>query len=172
MRSFQATAKTERQHSGCRHRCWAARDRAAAASSYAPSRRNNVRGRKRIALDSVARSGVQFGSVTKPAARMLMPDGAILVTGAAGLIGNAVRVLLEADGRAVTPLDLNASTEEGRPLTVASVNDIHRLHAVAAAAPLHGIIHCAAHSGPMVARDNPFDIVQVNVLGAANVLEV
>jgi nucleoside-diphosphate-sugar epimerase len=101
-----------------------------------------------------------------------MPDGTILVTGAAGLIGNAVRVMLEADGRAVTPIDLNASTEEGRPLTVASVNDIHRLHAVAAATPLNGIIHCAAHSGPMVARDNPFDIVSVNVLGTANVLEV
>ena len=101
-----------------------------------------------------------------------MPDSTILVTGAAGLIGNAVRVMLEADGRAVTPIDLNASTEEGRPLTVASVNDIHRLHAVAAATPLNGIIHCAAHSGPMVARDNPFDIVSVNVLGTANVLEV
>ncbi|MGH6929825.1 MAG: NAD-dependent epimerase/dehydratase family protein, partial [Dongiaceae bacterium] len=69
-----------------------------------------------------------------------MQDGTVLVTGAAGLIGNAVRVMLEADGRAVTPIDLNASTEEGRPLTVASVNDIHRLHAVAAAAPPDGII--------------------------------
>lgn len=101
-----------------------------------------------------------------------MQDGTILVTGAAGLIGNAVRVMLESDGRAVTPIDLSAPTEEGRPLTVASVSDIHRLHAVAAAAPLDGIIHCAAYSGPMVARDNPFDIVNVNVLGTANVLEV
>jgi nucleoside-diphosphate-sugar epimerase len=101
-----------------------------------------------------------------------MQDGTILVTGAAGLIGNAVRVMLEADGRAVTPIDLSASTEEGRPITVASVSDMHRLHAVAAAAPLNGIIHCAAHSGPMVARDNPFDIVNVNVLGTANILEV
>lgn len=101
-----------------------------------------------------------------------MQDGTVLVTGAAGLIGNAVRVMLEADGRAVTPIDLTASTEEGWPLTVASVSDIHRLHAVAAAAPLNGIIHCAAYSGPMVARDNPFDIVNVNVLGTANILEV
>ena len=29
-----------------------------------------------------------------------MQDGTILVTGAAGLIGNAVRVMLEAEGRA------------------------------------------------------------------------
>jgi len=101
-----------------------------------------------------------------------MRDGTILVTGAAGLVGNAVRVMLEAAGRRVLAIDHMAATEEGRPLTVADVSDTHRLHALAGATPLGGIIHCAAYSGPMVARDNPYDIVRVNVLGTASLLEL
>jgi len=101
-----------------------------------------------------------------------MRDGTVLVTGAAGLVGNAVRVMLETQGRAVLAVDHMAATEEGRTLTIADVTDTHRLHALAGTTPLGGIIHCAAYSGPMVARDNPFDIVRVNVLGTANLLEL
>jgi UDP-glucuronate 4-epimerase len=95
-----------------------------------------------------------------------------MVTGAAGLIGNAVRAKLEASGRSVVPIDLVSRTEEGRPLLVCDIRDVHRLHSIAARHMLTGIIHCGAYSGPMVARDNPYAMVQVNVVGTANILEL
>ena len=101
-----------------------------------------------------------------------MAAAAVMVTGAAGLIGNAVRTKLESSGRIVVPIDLIGSTEEGKPIIVCDVGDIHRLHAVARDHSLAGIIHCGAHSGPMVARDNPYSMVQVNIVGTANILEL
>lgn len=101
-----------------------------------------------------------------------MSDGAILVTGANGLIGNAVRSLLEASGRSVVPLDRVSRTDEGREIIDCDVTDVHRLHAVAGRQRIAGIIHCGAFSGPMVARDNPIAMVQVNIGGTANVLEI
>lgn len=96
----------------------------------------------------------------------------ILVTGAAGLVGNAVRRRLEAQGRKVAAIDLTDRTREGLPLIACDLTDIHRLHAIAAEHPIEGIVHCGAHSGPMVARDNPYSMVQVNIVGTANVLEL
>lgn len=96
----------------------------------------------------------------------------VLVTGGAGLIGNAVRRRLEAQGRKVVAIDLVERTRDGLPLVACDLNDIHRLHAIAAEYPLDAIVHCGAHSGPMVARDNPFSMVQVNVVGTANMLEL
>jgi UDP-glucuronate 4-epimerase len=99
-------------------------------------------------------------------------EGAILVTGAAGLIGNAVRARLEASGRSVVPIDLLGRTEEGKSIIVCDIGDIHRLHGIAREHKLAGIIHCGAYSGPMVARDNPYSMVQVNIVGTANMLEL
>lgn len=96
----------------------------------------------------------------------------ILVTGAAGLLGNAVRTKLETEGRQVLPIDRVAATEEGREIIRCDVTDVHRLHAVTTGRTLGGIIHCGAYSGPMVERDNPNAIVQVNIVGTANMLEV
>ena len=59
-------------------------------------------------------------------------DRAILVTGAAGLIGNVVRHQLEAEGAEVIPIDRVGRTEEGSEIVVCDVNDIHGLHALAA----------------------------------------
>lgn len=102
----------------------------------------------------------------------MMGTPAILVTGAAGLVGNAVRQRLERDGRTVVPIDRMEQTREGLPLIACDLNDIHRLHAIANAHQIDGIIHCGAHSGPMVARDNPYSMVQVNIVGTANMLEI
>lgn len=96
----------------------------------------------------------------------------IVVTGANGLIGNAVRIALEAQGRIVLPLDRAYATEEGRPITFCDVTDIHRLHAVVHGKTLDGIVHCGAYSGPMVERDNPSALVRVNIDGTANMLEL
>lgn len=101
-----------------------------------------------------------------------MTGGAILVTGAAGLIGNAVRVLLEDAGRKVIPIDRIFVTEEGREVVECDITDADRLHAIVQGHGLGGVVHCGAFSGPMVARDNPLAMVEVNIVGTANVLEL
>lgn len=95
----------------------------------------------------------------------------ILVTGAAGLIGNRVRQLLEARGDGVIAVDRVPGTDTSGPVFPCDLGDVHRMHELAREG-LRGVVHCGAHSGPMVARDNPFSMVAVNIVGTANVLEV
>lgn len=95
-----------------------------------------------------------------------------LVTGAGGLVGRAVAARLRARGDRVIAIDRAASGDgEGRIIDC-DLRDAHRLHRLASAQRLDSIVHCGAHSGPMVARDNPYDLVAVNVVGTVNVLEV
>lgn len=96
----------------------------------------------------------------------------VLVTGSRGLIGGAVQTLLEERGTRVIPIDLSPRAEEGRRTVECDITDIHRLHAIVAGQHVGGIIHCGAYSGPMVARDNPYAVVRVNVVGTANILEI
>jgi len=96
----------------------------------------------------------------------------ILVTGAAGFVGSAVRKLFEQRGDRVIALDQNAETEPGVSNIVCDLTDIHRLHATLHNHQIDGIVHCGALSGPMLARDNPHALVRVNVNGTANLLEV
>jgi nucleoside-diphosphate-sugar epimerase len=101
-----------------------------------------------------------------------MRDGCVLVTGAAGLVGNAVRVMLENAGRRVIAIDRTGAKIEGRDVTECDVTDIHGLHNIARHNELTGIVHCGAFSGPMVAADSPAQMVQVNIVGTANILEL
>jgi nucleoside-diphosphate-sugar epimerase len=96
----------------------------------------------------------------------------VLVTGAAGLIGNAVRQQLEKRGDWVLAVDRVCQTEEGKKLIICDVADLHTLHGLATEHSIDAIIHCGALSGPMVARENPFAMVSVNIVGTANLLEV
>jgi UDP-glucuronate 4-epimerase len=94
-----------------------------------------------------------------------MPE-TILLTGAAGLIGRAVhRMLRERDDRVIA-IDRNG----GDGIIVCDLTEVHRLHELGSTAT--AIIHCGAISGPMVARENPHLIVQSNVVGTANILEL
>lgn len=96
----------------------------------------------------------------------------VMVTGAAGFLGGAVCGLLESRGTPVLALDRETRSEEGHPIVACDVTDIHRLHALAAENPVLGVIHCGAFSGPMVARETPYAMVQVNIVGTANMLEL
>ncbi|WP_285295757.1 NAD-dependent epimerase/dehydratase family protein [Aureimonas altamirensis] len=100
-----------------------------------------------------------------------MSEGTILVTGASGLIGQRLLSRLLNDGRAAVGIDLSRKPGQ-RPVEIADVADIHRLHAIAAKANATSIVHCGAVSGPMVLIDNPYGIVQANVVGTANMLEL
>jgi nucleoside-diphosphate-sugar epimerase len=98
--------------------------------------------------------------------------GAVLVTGAAGLVGHAVRLRLEAAGRRVLATDLDGGSVEGRPVLAADLADPRSLEAVALREPIAGIVHCGALSGPMLAVDDPARIVAVNLCGTAALLEL
>lgn len=100
-----------------------------------------------------------------------MTDEAVLVTGAAGLIGRTVLARLRADGRRAVGIDLAPKPGQGG-VEPADLTDIHRLHAIAAKAEIGAVVHCGAVSGPMVMVDNPYGIIQANVVGTANVLEL
>lgn len=101
-----------------------------------------------------------------------MSGSHIIVTGASGLVGNAVRVLLETSGRKVLAVDRNAGQVDGRPVLAADVRDVHALHGLAHEHDIGGIIHCGAFSGPMVAVGSPVQMVDVNIVGTANMLEL
>lgn len=101
-----------------------------------------------------------------------MGSECILITGAAGLVGNAVRVMLEGSGRNVVAVDRIGTVIDGREVMECDVTDIHGLHSIARRNDISGIIHCGAFSGPMVAADSPAQMVQVNIVGTANILEL
>jgi UDP-glucuronate 4-epimerase len=97
----------------------------------------------------------------------------ILVTGANGLIGYSVATELARQGRPVVgfvrsrPLrdQVNFDTYEG------DLTDIHRIHGLFKRYSIDSIIHSAAVSGPMLARDNPYTLCLTNIMGTANILE-
>ncbi len=100
-----------------------------------------------------------------------MSAGAILVTGAAGLIGFTLVARLQASGRPVIGMDQMAPAEaHDFPFIAADLGDVHKLYQ-ALDQGVDGIIHCGAVSGPMLLRDNPRSIVQSNVMGSANIFE-
>jgi nucleoside-diphosphate-sugar epimerase len=97
-------------------------------------------------------------------------DDVILVTGARGFIGAAVCGQLRTGGQHVVAID---RTTDGPDTSIieCDVADIHRIHQVFLSHRPTVVVHCAAYSGPMVARDNPHAIASVNIGGTANLLE-
>jgi len=101
-----------------------------------------------------------------------MELGAIMVTGSAGLIGFAVASRLTREGRTVIGTDRIQPREDGGfPSTDAELTDVHKLHAICGG-DVAAIVHCGAVSGPMLGRDNPRAVIETNVTGTANLLEI
>jgi nucleoside-diphosphate-sugar epimerase len=100
-----------------------------------------------------------------------MSKAAILVTGAAGLIGFTLAKRLAEASRAVIGSDVVPPDEEaGFRFVRADLSDVHRLHAIFGEG-IEAVAHCGAVSGPMLGRDNPRMVVESNLVGTANVLE-
>ncbi len=96
----------------------------------------------------------------------------ILVTGAAGMIGFSVALALQQSGRAVLGTDLaQPATPAPFPFAAADLRDFDRLRNLAGSS-LEAVIHCGAISGPMLGRDRPKDLVDINVGGTINTLEI
>lgn len=107
-----------------------------------------------------------------PATECAMAARTHFITGAAGLVGQAVAEKLVARGDRVIAIDKNSAVLSFGNVIACDLKDIHRLYALAGEGELDSVIHCGAYSGPMVARDNPYDLVAVNVMGTMNVLEL
>ena len=101
-----------------------------------------------------------------------MASGAIVVTGSAGLIGFGVAARLAREGRTVIGTDRIQPREDGGfPSADAELTDVHKLHAICDG-DISAIVHCGAVSGPMLGRDNPRAVIETNVAGTANLLEI
>lgn len=95
----------------------------------------------------------------------------ILVTGAAGLVGKSVQLTLESAGYEVLAIDRVESSDDS-PVLRCDLTDVAGLRELARHHELGAIVHCGAFSGPMVGADNPAEMVQVNIVGTANILEL
>lgn len=95
----------------------------------------------------------------------------VLVTGGAGLIGMAVRELLAARGHAVTAADINDFGRSDPDLLKLPLDDSRRLGRLLAARAINAIVHCAAISGPMLAKGEPMLVVDANIHATAVVLD-
>ncbi len=78
---------------------------------------------------------------------------------------------LRQSGHNAIGIDLSNKADHERVYGV-DLEDIHRLHSCASQHGVDSIIHCGAVSGPMVMIDNPYAIIQANVVGTANILEL
>ncbi|MFE0420361.1 NAD-dependent epimerase/dehydratase family protein [Streptomyces tendae] len=100
-----------------------------------------------------------------------MAANTVLVTGASGLIGQRVARVLTASGRAVLATDAVAAEDSAVAIEVADLRDRDRL-AELVSGGLDAIVHCGGFSGPMVGTSAPRCLLDVNVGGTANLLDV
>ena len=101
-----------------------------------------------------------------------MASEAVVVTGSAGLIGFGVATRLARAGRAVIGTDrIQPREAAGFPSIDAELTDVNKLHDICGR-DIAAIVHCGAVSGPMLGRDNPRAVIETNVAGTANLLEI
>jgi UDP-glucuronate 4-epimerase len=96
----------------------------------------------------------------------------VLLTGAAGLIGMALRPLLAARGHRVVPIDITDFGRGDASLGIVPLDDRSTLDALVAAEAIDAIIHCGAISGPMLAKGEPLKLVAANIDGTAQLLDI
>jgi UDP-glucuronate 4-epimerase len=106
------------------------------------------------------------------AAEAALATEAIIVTGAAGLIGGTVVRRLAADGRAVVAVDVAPPhTPLPCPFVAADLRDPLR-HLAVMLDGCAGLIHCGGISGPMLGRDNPAMVAEANIQGTVALLDL
>jgi nucleoside-diphosphate-sugar epimerase len=96
----------------------------------------------------------------------------ILVTGAAGLVGEAVARALIAAGHAVVATDLAApATPLACPFVAADLREAGVVADMIAAHAVDRVVHAGAISGGMVAPKDPYLVTMVNVTGSIHLAE-
>ncbi len=96
----------------------------------------------------------------------------VLLTGAAGLIGMAVRPMLENRGHRVIATDVTRFGHEVPGLQIMPLDDRAGLERLAGEHGIDAIVHCGAISGPMMARGEPLKLVAVNIDATAALLDL
>jgi len=100
-----------------------------------------------------------------------MTNEAILVTGLSGLIGGAVARRLADAGQAVVGMDRAAPADARFPVIVHDLPDPHRWHEAIVRHRIRKVVHAGGISGPMLLRDAPARLVDINVGGLLGLLE-
>lgn len=96
----------------------------------------------------------------------------VLLTGAAGLIGMAVRPLLEDRNHRVIPTDASSFGHDIPELKIVTLDDRAGFERLAREYEIEAIVHCGAISGPMMAKDEPLKLIAVNIDATAALLDL
>jgi UDP-glucose 4-epimerase len=96
----------------------------------------------------------------------------VLLTGAAGLIGMALRPLLVIRGHEVVASDITAFGRADPMLRLLPLDDRRELDALIADEQIEAVIHCGAISGPMMAHGEPLRLVAANIDTTALLLDL
>ncbi|MFC7400564.1 NAD-dependent epimerase/dehydratase family protein [Chelatococcus sp. GCM10030263] len=96
----------------------------------------------------------------------------VLVTGAAGLIGMALRPMLSSRGHRVVATDITTFGRDDRALHVMHLDDHSALEALISGRDIEAIVHCGAISGPMMAKGEPLKLVSANIDVTALLLDL
>jgi UDP-glucose 4-epimerase len=97
--------------------------------------------------------------------------GAVLVTGLSGLIGGAVARRLVAAGRTVVGMDREAPADANYPVLLQDLPDPQRWHEAIVRYNVRKVVHAGGISGPMLLRDAPARICDINLGGLIGLLE-
>ncbi len=96
----------------------------------------------------------------------------VLVTGITGLIGAAVVQRLRAQGVAVVGMDRTAPVNADYPVITHELPGPHRWHEVVVRYGVTRIVHAGGVSGPMLLRDDPARVCDINLQAVVDALEV
>jgi UDP-glucose 4-epimerase len=97
--------------------------------------------------------------------------GAVLVTGTSGLIGRAVLRSLVAEGRNVVAMDQVRPDGLDVPFLTHSLPDPQRWHEAIVRFGVTHVVHAGGISGPMLMRDAPARLCDINLAGLVALLE-
>jgi UDP-glucuronate 4-epimerase len=96
----------------------------------------------------------------------------VLLTGAAGLIGMALRPMLARRGHTVVACDITTFGRIDPELMLMPLDERPRLDRLILAEEIDAIVHCGAISGPMLARGRPMKLVAANIDSTALLLDI
>ena len=96
----------------------------------------------------------------------------VLLTGAAGLIGMAVRTVLASRGHRVVATDVTAFDRADSDLHIIALDDTAGFERLVAEHGIEAMVHCGAISGPMMFKGEPLRLVAVNIDATAALLDL
>src|SRR5919206_1452725 len=100
-----------------------------------------------------------------------MTADTVLVTGLGGLIGAAVARRLLREGRPLVGMDREVSSGLPFPVLRHDLPDAHRLHEAIVRFGVDRVVHAGGISGPMLLRDAPARVCDINLIGLVDTLE-